>query len=199
MSRPLIYLDLDRTLYQTGIAGLGVWQKVSELYPQLRADDGHDRQHEFYIHTGDAYTYDFTAHVTAIGLDADEVYRKLRATELADGRFEYDGAGDLIEWARTLADVKVLTYGVDDYQRFKASLCPSLDGIHIETTLGEKAEYLKGRGEVWLVDDKPLGDVLPENVRFIQACLDGQEPHASSRQVATTLAQVLAMLKQAAV
>lgn len=178
MGRPLIYLDLDRTLYRTDAAGAAVWKRVHELYPSTEQGDGHDWQRKFYVHKGDAYAYDFTAHVTTLGLDAEEVYQKLRATNLTDGRFEYDGTQRLVRWLQTFAEVRVLTYGIDDYQRFKASLCPSLVDVPVETTLGEKGEYLQDKGDVWLVDDKPLHDRLPANVRFIQVLHDAGGPDA---------------------
>ena len=90
---------------------------------------------------------------------------------LADGRMEYDGVAEVVAWARQRGTVHVLTYGPANYQRFKAALCPSLEGVEIITTLQPKGEYFREQcptGEVWMVDDKPIGGDLPDGVRFIQ-------------------------------
>lgn len=197
MSQLSIYLDLDRTLYRTTAAGLAKWQKIGELYPQIDAIYQHDRQGEFYRHVDGAYTYDFTAHVESIGLDPAVVYNQLRTSNLTDGRLEHDGVATLVSWAQTVADVRVLTYGVDDYQRLKAALCPSLQGVEVVTTLGGKGDYLQDKGRVWLVDDKPLGVGLPANVQFIQVCLEGQDIESQPWPVVTSLQQVQDLLQQA--
>lgn len=196
MSQPLIFLDLDRTLYQTAIAGTAKWQKIGDLYPHIDMQATRDEQQRYYRYDGDNYAYDFTAHLLALGLDAATVYHQLRQSELADGRMEYDGVPELVSWAQSVGQVKVLTYGVDDYQRLKASLCPSLMNVDIITTLGSKSDYLQDKGEVWLVDDKPLGDTLSANVQFIQACLEGQRTASVAWPVVTSLRQVSPLIRQ---
>lgn len=197
MSQLSVFLDLDRTLYRTTAAGMAKWQKIGELYPQVNAITEHDRQHEFYRRSGDTYAYDFTAHVEALGLMPEVVYDQLRQSELADGRMEHDGVYDLVSWLQSVADVKILTYGIDDYQRLKASLCPSLQDVEVITTLGGKDEYLQDKGCVWLVDDKPLGDKLPATVQFIQACVEDQTVKAEPWPVVVSLQQVHELLEQA--
>lgn len=198
MNKPLIFLDLDRTLYRTAAAGRAKWQKISQNYPQIDASSEHARQGEFYKYSGDMYAYDFSEHVAAVGLDVAAVYQMLTSSELADGRLEYEGAAELVEWARNNGVVKVLTYGTDDYQRLKAALCPSLKGIEVVTVLSAKGVYLEDKGDAWLVDDRPLGDELPENVRFIQVCLEGQVPPAEAHwPVARSLHEVLELIQSA--
>jgi FMN phosphatase YigB (HAD superfamily) len=192
----LIFLDLDRTLYRTTAAGVAKWQKIGELYPNVDTQTAQDEQRRYYLHDGDNYAYDFTAHISSLGLDAVMVYEQLRQSELADGRLEYDSARELITWAQSMGRVKVLTYGTDDYQRLKASLCPSLHDIEVITTLGSKSDYLKHQGEAWLVDDKPLGDILPANIRFIQAHLEGQSIAAVTWPVVTSLRQVPQLIQR---
>jgi hypothetical protein len=190
MSQLLIFLDLDRTLYRTAMAGAAKWRKIGELYPKVDARAAHDEQQRYYQRSGDSYAYDFTAHVSALGLDPATVYEQLRQSELADGRMEYDGVPELVSWAQSVGQVKVLTYGTDDYQRLKAALCPSLHNVEIITTLGSKSDYLQQQGDVWLVDDKPLGAELPANVHFIQALLEGQQATDGVWPVVTSLQQV---------
>lgn len=193
----VVYLDLDRTLFRTSEFGPQKWPLLEKMYPQINGESEHARQSQFYVRNGDSYAYDFSAHLESLELDLGEVYDILNKSALADGRLEYDGVADLVSWIRQRGEVKVLTYGVDEYQRLKASLCPSLKGVEIITTLRPKAEYLADKGDVWLVDDKYLADELPSNVRFIQALLEGQNDEVGDWPKATRLAEVIDMFKSA--
>lgn len=171
MSRWLAF-DLDRTLFRTDDFDQQRWQLLEEWYPGIvSAEKERPRQYEFFIHSGDLYAYDFTAHMRALGLDVAAVMQRLRESALADGRLEYEGAVELMQWAQATSQVAVLTYGPDDYQRLKVDMCPSLRGIEVIVTQRPKHEYFRQHsvsGEVWMIDDKPIGDELPEGVRFIQ-------------------------------
>lgn len=169
MSLKLV-LDLDRTLFRTSELdkaewGLLGWQFGIDSEAELA------RRTDFHVRTEKAYYYDFAAHVRAAGLDDEEAFSFLLQSALADGRMEYDGVAEVVAWARQRGTVHVLTYGPANYQRFKAALCPSLEGVEIITTLQPKGEYFREQcptGEVWMVDDKPIGGDLPDGVRFIQ-------------------------------
>lgn len=191
----VVYLDLDRTLFRTSEFGPQKWPLLEKMYPQINGESEHARQSQFYVRNGDSYAYDFSAHLESLELDPGEVYDILIKSALADGRLEYDGVADLVSWIRQRGEVSVLTYGVDEYQRLKASLCPSLKGVEIITTLRPKAEYLADRGDVWLVDDKDLADELPSNVRFIWALLEGQDSRGVELGVARSIADVQEVLR----
>ena len=168
----IVYLDLDRTLFKTASMDT-VWEYISSLYPE--AADAFDNHETYFHYIGDMYYYDMGAHLASLGLDPEEVYAAVANSEYADGRLEYEGCRELIKFLQKQGyEVRVLTFGSDDYQRFKASLCPSLKGIPIVTTLRAKPDVLEElEEECWLVDDRPLGDELPNNVSFIQISPDG--------------------------
>lgn len=169
----IIYLDLDRTLFRTGDSQQ-IWQMVQRLHPEINGTAAYEGRDAYYMLTDDLYCYDMSAQLRDLGLDPETVYGELRKTELADGRFEYPGCAELIQALGQYADPQILTFGTDDYQRFKASLCPSLRGISITTTRRPKAEVLHdSEVECWLVDDKPIGDELPGSVSFVQVSLEG--------------------------
>lgn len=193
----VVYLDLDRTLYNTDLGTELIWQQIASRYEFVNQEIERSRLGEFYLYDGGQYAYDLRAHLLDLRLQSDEVYAMLRSSDLADGRLEYDGVGELIEWLSQCGEVRVLTYGTEDYQQLKASLCPSLTGVEIITTLGSKGDYLADKGEVWLVDDKPLGGELPANVRFIQVLLEGQGDEVGDWPKATRLAEVIDMFKSA--
>lgn len=201
MSRHL-FIDLDRTLFRTTEFDQQRWQLLEQWFPEVvSAEQERPRQYEFFVHSGELYAYEFTAHLQALGLDVSAVLERLRQSALADGRLEYEGTAQLIAWAQQQGEVTVLTYGPDEYQRLKAALCPSLREVTVVTTLRPKHEYfyeLTLEGEVWMVDDKPIGDELPAGVRFIQAA--GYNalpvPDGAAWPVATTLADVSAIIEQ---
>lgn len=168
----IVYLDLDRTLFNTAKIS-DAWDYIGKLYPE--AKDAFDNHEDYFHYVGDLYYYDMGAHLTSLGLEPAEVYAAVAGSELGDGRFELEGCKALVDsLVRDGYDVSVLTFGSDDYQRFKVSLCPSLRGVPVMTTLRPKTEVLEELGEeCWLVDDRPLGDELPGNVSFIQMSLDG--------------------------
>lgn len=201
MSRQLFF-DLDRTLFRTSEFDQQRWQLLEQWFPGvILAEREQPRQYEFFLHSGELYAYDCVAHLQALGLDAPAVLARLRQSPLADGRLEYEGTAQLIAWAQQQGEVTVLTYGPDEYQRLKAALCPSLREVTVVTTLRPKHEYfyeLTLEGEVWMVDDKPIGDELPAGVRFIQAA--GYNalpvPDGAAWPVATTLADISAIIEQ---
>ncbi len=189
-----VFLDLDRTLFRTSELDEAEWGLLGR---QFGIDSKAElaRRTDFHVRTETAYYYDFAAHVRAAGLDEKEAFLFLLQSTLADGRMEYDGVAELVTWAKQRGTVHVLTYGPANYQRFKAALCPSLKEAEIITTLQSKGDYFREQcptGEVWMVDDKPIGDDLPDNVRFIQTAeYNGiAAPEHPAWPVATALSQI---------
>ena len=183
MSRVKLFLDLDRTLFNTGLFGELRLDVLRQSFPSIDIFTERLRQQDFYIRNGGMYYYDFTEHMKSLGLSAVEVYRLLEKSIIADGKLEFEGVKELVNWAKANTELKILTYGKDDYQKLKAALCPSLRGVDIVATQRPKKEFFheeKFEGEVWMVDDKAI-DGLPENVNFIQVSLEGAEFEPSPR------------------
>lgn len=189
-----LFLDLDRTLFRTSELDEAEWGLLGRQFG-IDSEAELARRTDFHVRTEKAYYYDFAAHVRAAGLDDKEAFSFLLQSALADGRMEYDGVAEVVAWARQRGTVHVLTYGPANYQRFKAALCPSLEGVEIITTLQPKGEYFREQcptGEVWMVDDKPIGSDLPDGVRFIQTVEynDITAPENPEWPVATALSQI---------
>ena len=193
MSLKLV-LDLDRTLFRTSELDKAEWGLLGRQFG-IDSEVELARRTDFHVRTEIAYYYDFAAHVRAAGLGEEAVFAFLLQSTLADGRMEYDGVAELVTWAKQRGTVHVLTYGPANYQRFKAALCPSLKEAEIITTLQSKGEYFREQcptGEVWMVDDKPIGGDLPDTVRFIQTAeYNGiAAPEHPAWPVATALGQI---------
>ena len=189
-----LFLDLDRTLFRTSELDAAEWGLLGRQFG-INSEVELARRTDFHVRTEKAYYYDFAAHVRAAGLGEEAVFAFLLQSTLADGRMEYDGVAELVAWARQRGTVHVLTYGPANYQRFKAALCPSLEGAEIITTLQSKGDYFREQcptGEVWMVDDKPIGDDLPDTVRFIQTAEYNSiaAPEHPAWPVATALSQI---------
>lgn len=176
--RPLVFLDLDRTLFDTRQAGL-LWQELAKRYDIDAAKCTAERSNWYEWVDDTTYYHDFSQQLTDYGIDASEAYEYLRQSPLAQGVFEFPYVDVLVRTLQEIADVKVLTFGIDDYQQLKASLCPSLRGVEIITTLESKTTVLgryMNKYDCWLVDDKPVGNELPKNVHFIQVALESEVP-----------------------
>lgn len=189
-----LFLDLDRTLFRTSDLDEAEWGLLGQRFG-IDSEAELARRTNFYKYDEKAYYYDFAAHVRAAGLDEKEAFSFLLQSTLANGRMEYDGVAEVVAWAKQRGTVHVLTYGPANYQRFKAALCPSLKEAEIITTLQSKGDYFREQrptGEVWMVDDKPIGSDLPDSVRFIQTVEynDITAPENPAWPVATALSQI---------
>lgn len=174
------YLDLDRTLFRTELVH-EVMEEIAKQYPEKPGlKDGYAQRHQHYIYPFEAegdtatYSHDLSWWLRDHHLEPATVYERLLATELADGRFEYDGVAELVAWLGERGAMKILTFGPDQYQRFKTALCPSLAGIEIVTILEQKGQYLnrEARDGDWIVDDKRL-DGLKSGVQAARVDHDG--------------------------
>ncbi len=196
--RPKFFLDLDRTLFRTDKMG-EVARAMAELFPAL--GDGTafwQESKQFYEYPfGDAtYFHNMVAQIESHGVSSEEVFAAMRQTEWGDGRMQYKGTAELINDLEGRGEVRILTFGEECYQSFKASLCPSLAQVAINATLQQKGEYLSKIQlplASWMVDDKPIGDQLPQPMRFIQI-LHGEavagETGGKDWPVASTLDEV---------
>ena len=189
-----VFLDLDRTLFRTSELDEAEWGLLGRQFG-IDSEAELARRTDFHVRSEKAYYYDFAAHVRAAGLGEEAVFSFLLQSTLADGRMEYDGVAELVTWAKHRGTVHVLTYGPANYQRFKAALCPSLEEVEIITTLQSKGDHFREQcptGEVWMVDDKPIGGDLPDTVRFIQTAEYNSiaAPEHPAWPVATALSQI---------
>lgn len=174
----LVFLDLDRTLFDTRRIG-EIWQELAKKYDIDPVAAAAERSKWYVWESTTTYHHDFSAQLRAYGIHPKEAYAYIQASPLSDGRLEFPYTEQLITTLVPIARLKILTYGSHDYQQLKASLCPSLDNIAILPTLESKSAVLQRYTEkysCWLVDDKPIGHDLPPEVHFVQAALESEIP-----------------------
>ena len=156
-----IYLDLDRTLLDTDMFTTAVFSAVDSLY-QIPSEQLHAEIPDYYIYHGQLRYYDFFAHMTALGLDPQQVEADVRAY-LSGGDFLFPDAHDLVKFlADTDIEVSIVSFGPANYQEFKYSLLEPLHELPFATIMDDKADYLAAQEpkESLLVDDK-LASPLP--------------------------------------
>ena len=178
---PEIYLDLDRTLFKTSEFIGEVWQVIGEVNDGVDSSAELSRLADFYIENqddDDYRDYDFSKHLKAVGLPVAEVYGLIR-DRLKSDNFEPAGVSRLLRRLDELGlAVKIFTYGRDDFQKLKFDLSPSLAEYELITTLKPKHTFFEELAQkAILLDDKPIGEQMPDNVTFVQSIgYNGVEP-----------------------
>lgn len=165
---PTFYLDLDRTTFRTEKAE-ELYDALAKLYPNNELIKcGYEQRGDYYVLSDDddgdgnkLYCHDLVAQLRDSGIDSDEAFARLEEM-LGDGRFEYPGVAALMQTLHERGSVKILTYGVESYQRFKARLCPSLRDCEIDVVMEPKSTYLNQHAgpHDWMIDDKALVGVV---------------------------------------
>lgn len=179
MSKPkIVFLDLDRTLFDTRRV-IEIWRELARHY-ELDAEKAAAERFNWDVWTSkETYYNDFSAQLRAYNIDPVEGFEHIKKSKLGRGEFEFPYTDVLVSTVKSLAEVKILSFGADDYQRLKAALCPSLDGVEVITTLEPKRVILKRYAadyDCWLVDDKPIGHDMPAGVNFVQVALESEVP-----------------------
>lgn len=172
----IIYLDLDRTLYDTVKGNEHIWHELEKLYG-IDSKKQRARQSDFYIWQDEkTYYYDIAAHMRDVRIDpADANVKLIRALE--GDSFLMPGAKDFLERVCTFSvPVELLTYGDTYFQTLKASLCTALHGVPLRITRRPKHVFLETQRECVLVDDKPIVKELPAHVHFFHVQLE-QKKH----------------------
>ena len=178
---PEVYLDLDRTLFKTSEFIGEVWQVIGEVNDGVDSSAELSRLADFYIENqddDDYRDYDFSKHLKAVGLPVAEVYGLIR-DRLKSDNFEHSGVSRLLRRLDELGlAVKIFTYGRDDFQKLKFDLSPFLAEYELITTLKPKHTFFEELAQkAILLDDKPIGEQMPDNVTFIQSIgYNGVEP-----------------------
>ena len=76
MSELNVFLDLDRTLFNTSLFDEERWKLLARLYPEvIDLETEQARQTKFYVYRGKLYFYDFKSHY--IALNGEEIIEEL--------------------------------------------------------------------------------------------------------------------------
>jgi hypothetical protein len=159
-----IYLDLDRTLFNTPMFVPELVAAGEKLYG-LDAEQFQKDIPKYYMSSagGQLQHYDFFAQIAAHGINIHHAERELLAA-LHGRNYVYDDARELLQFlGSSPIALQIVSYGTQFYQLFKYKAAPELAGIPIKVVFHDKATYIADQPHEssWLIDDKITRD-LPE-------------------------------------
>jgi hypothetical protein len=162
MTKPILFVDFDRTLVKTDRLIAASWQTIEKTYG-IDTTSVLATLEDHYVHVGDLRYYHLDKHIEAsLRRPADEVAAAIYPT-LQKQDFAYADAKEIFAW-QDKYEVRILTFGAEWYQRFKLGLVPQFQNIPTDIILRPKGEFIAeqfGNRTGWLVDDKYNGGMPP--------------------------------------
>jgi hypothetical protein len=152
-----IYLDLDRTLFNTQAFVPELTAAAEKLYGLDAARFEKDIP-KFYVSSADGKLrhYDFFAQIAAHGINIQHAERELLVA-LHGRNYVYDDAREMLQFLGGAPCIlQIISYGTQFYQLFKYRAAPELAGLPIKVVFHDKASYIaqQPREPSWLIDDK---------------------------------------------
>lgn len=195
MTRKILFLDLDRTLFDTDLFVKEFWHAAAKLY---NFDPIHQiaQLSSWYKPVGDFGYYSVEDHVrAALGKTAAEVGEAVRPI-LQNTHFAYPDTSEIPTWqARGDYELRILTFGGEWLQKYKLSLTPTLNGLPYDIILVAKGDFIAKNftdAQGFLVDDK-LGNNLPPTFKqiWINRITDMKNPGIITVQSLTQVQEAL--------
>jgi hypothetical protein len=171
MAGPILFVDFDRTLFDTDRFVEVLWLVLSKAFG-LASETLKSTQSDFFEYVDQQYDYDFFAHLHALTGEPHDTIRSRVKGDLVGMNFLFDDSGELRSWQGWGYDVRILTFGNEPYQRLKLDLAPDLKDVPIDIIQEPKRDFIArnykgGRG--WLIDDK-IGQEIPKG--FMEINID---------------------------
>jgi hypothetical protein len=158
MNKPILFVDFDRTLFDTNAFTAQLWQSVNRRY-DVDIELAKAESKAYFTYLGNLYDYDFFGHMRRITGLSDAAIEAAVREDLAHQQFLYEDSDAVFAWHRAGHDVRILTYGNEPYQRLKLGFTPAiLESLPVVIIRERKADYLASAHADqlgWLVDDKP--------------------------------------------
>ncbi|HSW81121.1 MAG TPA: hypothetical protein VLG40_01875 [Candidatus Saccharimonas sp.] len=157
MNDKILFLDLDRTLFDTPRFTQALWYAIGHEF-KVDAAQQLESLPEWYHQIGDLRYYHFEEHVKhVLHKTADEITAKIRP-RLERENFLYPDTSELQNW-QTRGDyqLRILSFGGEWLQKFKISLCPRIADLPADIILEPKNTFIAhnySRANGFLVDDK---------------------------------------------
>lgn len=196
MKPDILFLDLDRTLFDTPRFMPALWHALAARYSL-------DYEHcmalvpHFYRAIGDYRYYDLKMHLQdGLGLDPEQAIDVVTPV-LAKQDFLFADTSSLAEWqARPDYEVRILTFGPAWVQAFKMRFAPALAHLPTDMILEAKNEFIAreyaGRSGL-LVDDKRNPN-LPKG--FTEVWLDRDHTMQNTQESGIVCINSLAQIKE---
>lgn len=162
-----IFVDLDRTLFDTDVFVASLWLFLSQ---KLGVDAAQEktRAKQFYRYDGELYDYQFFDHLASLQLgDLNSIAFDI-TVNLRKQLLLFQDVEQGLEILEGLGDVHILTFGNERYQSLKLSCVPELLKYPAIFVQQHKKHYFEKNfaSPAILIDDKDLGGSLPDTVDF---------------------------------
>ena len=196
--RPLLLVDLDRTLFDTDAFVAGLWHCMQELYA-LDASTELARISEFFRYSGELYEYDFFSHLAdATNEELEDRAVIEAAVPYLAGRFLY---GDVTPELIQRIDA-IVTFGNERFQQLKIAMCPELSVVPVHFVQEPKGGYLKRTFDrrFIMVDDKDLSGEIDAPSQFVlidRADTYAQKATTESCEIIRSLDRLLPIIDEA--
>jgi hypothetical protein len=198
MNNPTIFVDLDRTIFDTNRFFPIVWQAVGDLYPGVHVEQEIgliDRWYETSV--GDLRTYYFEKHFEAVtGVKFEDGFAVLHE-HLKGGDYAFPDAQVVNSWGELGYNVRILSFGGRGFQELKLSLIPEFDqprDIILERKGAFIARHYPG-AHGFMIDDK-RNPGLPGGVQevWLNRANPGPVTHEGDTVIISSLEQMQEIL-----
>ncbi len=158
-----MYLDLDRTLFDTHAFMVAVQRASEEVFGEyeVKATALHENYTDFRGRVDKQYYYQLFEHLAHYGIAKELAEERLRLV-LKSVDFLYPDARDLLEFIHTQhLDAEILTFGEPLTQNFKYSFIPASHTLPLVSLLSSKGHYIKSQSKQAsiIIDDKLITDL----------------------------------------
>ena len=158
MAKPILFVDFDRTLFNTSAFTADLWLSLATRYG-IDAEQAKEEGKAYFNYVGNLYDYDFFSHMRRLTGESDAAIAYAVTQDLAGRQFLFDDSDEVFAWQQAGYDVRILTFGNEPYQRLKFALAPGIvEKLPVVIICERKADYLASAHAEqlgWLVDDKP--------------------------------------------
>ncbi|PLS80788.1 hypothetical protein CYG49_04145 [Candidatus Saccharibacteria bacterium] len=173
--RKKIFVDLDRTLFDTDVFIAAVWHYLGKKYP-IDTEVEKARAKQYYTYDQDLYNYHFFDHIRALAIGDVQTIRFELSLYLREQSLLYNDTQKGLAALKELGGATILTFGNEEYQRFKIACVPELAWLPVEIVQQHKRHFFSENytQPCILIDDKDLYGQLPSTVEFIK--IDRTQP-----------------------
>ncbi|HSE61048.1 MAG TPA: hypothetical protein VLA88_01995 [Candidatus Saccharimonadales bacterium] len=159
-----VFVDFDRTLFNTELFQRLCWQEIGNAY-NVDVEAAHAQMPAWYHQVGDLHYYSLDEQLAAMFTQdtPDEIMATIRP-KLASMAFSYPDAKEVFAWQKAGYEVHIVTFGEEWFQNTKRSFVPELAELPFHITLEQKGSFIASNfpdATGFMIDDKRNLDLPP--------------------------------------
>jgi hypothetical protein len=173
-----IVLDFDRTLFDTKTFADWFFEEVAQRSGTTAKSIQDEAEATYFMYQGTLWYYDMFAQLESIfGADSGLQLEAIKQKALKTKNFLFDDFRRNFDALQHRGTITILTYGKENAQQFKLSLCPELRDIPVIIVMSPKGPHIEkhfdSKTRCVFVDDKDVHGELPSWVAFYQILRNG--------------------------